>query len=415
MAAPADFLARYADGEVAAMRDVLCRLEGSGDGASLSIVDLAGRRDITSWPVADIAPAYGRRADVRFGARGRAPGARIVVARPEEVLRARSALPGLAAKARRERNAQATFIGLSTAALAGVICAYIFGVPLLAGNLVGLVPPAWEKRLGDTVATQMQSALARDGGFAVCDTDANSVANLAINRFANAALAGTGTPFKADVTVVKTTVPNAFALPGGKAFYFSGLLDHTQSADEFAGVLAHEMGHVAHRDGMQQLISTASTGLLIGFVLGDMTGLSVAGGLGTTLIDSRFSRDAERSADRFAAETATRLRFQPVGLANLLERVASDDRFSQALAFLSTHPLTEERRLALEALRPGDDTSLPPAFTDSEWQAIKAMCGDTPAASASASDSNDASTTSPSPASGPSPVERRHDKQQHGK
>ena len=82
---------------------------------------------------------------------------------------------------------------------------------------------------------------------------------------------------------------------------------------------------------------------------------------------------------------------------------------------LNIPALTEERRLALEALRPGDDTTLPPAFTDSEWQAIKAMCGDTPAASASASDNNDAPATSPSPASGPSPVERRHDKQQHGK
>jgi len=316
-------------------------------------------------------------------------------------------------KERRERRNQAKFIGLSTAALAMVALAYVYGVPLLAGQIVNFVPPIMEKRLGDTVATQMQKALGQGGGFEVCDPNPNSVANRAINRFANAALQGTGTPFTADVTVVRTQIPNAFALPGGKAFYFSGLLDHTETADEFAGVLAHEMGHVVHRDGMEQLISSASTGLLIGFILGDMTGLSVAGTLGTTLVDSRFSRDAERNADRFAADVAKRLKFQPIGLANLLERVAADDSFTEAMAFLSTHPLTTERRAALEALRTSDDTTLRPAFTDSEWRAIKGMCGGPASSKPAATGTTSDAVPAPSPEltpSGPSDAERRRDK-----
>ena len=47
---------------------------------------------------------------------------------------------------------------------------------------------------------------------------------------------------------------------------------------------------------------------------------------------------------------------------------------SKALALLSTHPLTSERRAALEGLAV-TDASLSPAFTDEEWRAIKAMCG----------------------------------------
>jgi Zn-dependent protease with chaperone function len=414
MEASPDFLARYADGEVAEMRDVICHLEGAGLTALLTITDMATRKSIANWPVEAVFPAHGRNGELRFGAGGRSSGARVVVRDRAEIVRARNLLPGLGRKQRRDRFNQGKFLGVSTAVLGAVVLAYIYGVPLLAGDIVNLVPPAMEKRLGDTVAAQMQKALSQSGGFQVCDPDPNSIANLAINRFANAALQGTGTPFTADVTVIRTTIPNAFALPGGKAFYFSGLLDHTETADEFAGVLAHEMGHVVHRDGMQQLISTASTGLLIGFILGDMTGLSIAGTLGTTLVDTRFSREAERNADHFAVETAKKLKFQPIGLANLLERVAADDSFSQAMAFLSTHPLTIERRAALEALRPADDATLQPAFTDSEWRAIKGMCGSPagsskPAASGTITDAVPAPSPDLSP-SGPSDSERQRDK-----
>lgn len=111
--------------------------------------------------------------------------------------------------------------------------------------------------------------------------------------------------------------------------------------------MAHELGHVVHRHGMEQLISTSATGLLIGFILGDMTGLSVAGGIGAALIDTRFSRDAEREADRFAADAARRMGFDARSLVTLLDRVAGDDEMSRALR-CSAHPLTAERKAALK-------------------------------------------------------------------
>jgi predicted Zn-dependent protease len=118
---------------------------------------------------------------------------------------------------------------------------------------------------------------------------------------------------------------------------------------------------------------------LVGFVLGDMTGLSIPAAVGAALIDSRFSRDAEREADSFAGEVAQRLAFRPAGLPNLLERVAADDEFSATFALLSTHPLTAERRAFLESLTV-EEANVRPVFTDAEWRAIKSMCG-TPQAS----------------------------------
>lgn len=125
---------------------------------------------------------------------------------------------------------------------------------------------------------------------------------------------------------------------------------------------------------MEQLISTAGTGALIGFILGDMTGLSIAAGLGATIIDARFSRDAERQADAYAARAAERMDFNPAGLADLINRVGADDEFARALALLSTHPLTDDRKAALEILSQQRPTGLEPPFTAAEWAAIRTMC-----------------------------------------
>jgi Zn-dependent protease with chaperone function len=46
-------------------------------------------------------------------------------------------------------------------------------------------------------------------------------------------------------------IPNAFALPGGKVYLFDGLLAKAENPDEIAGVLAHELGHLKHRDGIR--------------------------------------------------------------------------------------------------------------------------------------------------------------------
>jgi Zn-dependent protease with chaperone function len=369
-----ELTARYHDGLVAEVRDVICRIEGEGPASALVITELQSRTELERWNAADVFPLHGRKAELRIGASSKPYGARLVFSGYPDATHARSMLPALAVKHRQERGKQLRAMGIATAALVSVIVAYVFGVPLLASRIVGLVPPELEEQLGETVVAQIKGALQAEAGFEVCDPDPNSIANRAIARFAATAVEGTGTPFTPDIQVIRTTIPNAFALPGGHSFYFSALLDQTETADEFAGVMAHELGHVVHRHGMEQLISTSATGLLIGFILGDMTGLSIAGGVGAALIDSRFSREAERQADRFAADVAKRMAFQPAGLANLLERVAADDQMTQALALLSTHPLTSERRQALEALTVTDAT-LSPAFTAEEWQAIKAMCG----------------------------------------
>jgi predicted Zn-dependent protease len=368
-----EFAARYQDGLVAETRDVLCVIDLAADPVVLVILDGKSREVLDRWVADEAYLLHTRMVELRIANRQKPPGARLAVTGIADMRSVLGLLPALSQHQRRDFWRQARTIVLATAALASVIVAYFYGIPLLADRLVPYVPPSWETKIGDTAAVQIERQLTGGKGYVVCDPNRDSVANRAIARFTDATFAGLDSPFHPVVTVVRSDTPNAFALPGGRAYYLSALVQASRSPDEFAGVLAHELGHVYYRHGMQSLIATSTTGLLVGFVLGDLTGLSVAGAVGSSLIDNRFSRLDEAQADRFAAETAHRLGYSTKGLADLLERVARDDSFSRALALFSNHPLTDERRRALEALEtPVADAK--PAFDDAEWAAIRDMC-----------------------------------------
>ena len=368
-----EFAARYTDGLAADVRDVLCVIDLAADPVALVILDAQSREVIDRWPALDVYLLHSRMMELRIANRQKPSGARLALTGINDMRSALNLLPQLAQRQRADGWAQFRILTLATVALASVIVAYLYGIPLLADRLVAYVPPSWEIKIGDTAATQIEASMTKGKGYVLCDADPNSVANLAIARFVTNVFDGLGSPFTPRVTVVRSNIPNAFALPGGRAYYLSTLIQAARTPEEFAGVLAHELGHVYYRHGMETLISTSATGLLVGFVLGDMTGISVAGAVGTSLIDNRFSRRAEAQADRFAAETAARLGYSSKGLADLLERVAQDDAFSRALALFSNHPLTDERRAALEALE-APTANPKPIFTDIEWQAIRDMC-----------------------------------------
>lgn len=370
--------ARYHDGKVSKVYDAHLRYERLGDFGTLVVLDANSGVILARWPSHELYLVPARRDEIRLGANDASNGARVVVQGQEHIGRIRATLPVLTQRQRAEQGRQIRLAALSSLALAAVIAAYILGVPLLASRLVQLVPPGWEEGIGQTVTSQIEASLGGENGLALCDPDPQSTANRAISRFAEAALSKTNSPFMPEVRVVRSDIPNAFAVPGGRVYFFSALLNAARTQDEFAGVLAHELGHVAHRHGMEQLVSTAGTGLLVGFILGDMTGISVAAGLGATIIDARFSREAEHEADRFSVRVAQDFDFQPWALANLIARVAQVTSADRALALFNTHPLTDDRLAALTRLGQDRPQGLEKPFTDAEWDAIRTMCSINP-------------------------------------
>ncbi len=147
---------------------------------------------------------------------------------------------------------------------------------------------------------------------------------------------------------------NAFALPGGPMFVHTGLIREAESEDQVAGVLAHEMSHVALRHGASQM-SKQQTWQMIAGVVGAAAGVAgggqcgllcqavqMGGGLTENAMLMRFSRDHERDADLNGARMMAAAGYNPIELARFFEKLqgqmgaAAQPKGLQA--FLSSHP-----------------------------------------------------------------------------
>lgn len=80
-------------------------------------------------------------------------------------------------------------------------------------------------------------------------------------------------PYTFEITVVKSDVVNAFALPGGYIVVFTGLMKKAESAEEVAGVLAHELNHVLQRHGLERIVKQLGFVAVVSIVLGNQQGL----------------------------------------------------------------------------------------------------------------------------------------------
>jgi predicted Zn-dependent protease len=151
--------------------------------------------------------------------------------------------------------------------------------------------------------------------------------------------------------VVNSDVVNAFALPGGYVYVNRGLIERADNLSEFAGVLAHEIGHVAERHSIEQLqrAQNANLGLnvLYGVLLGrapsgvEQAGIQVGGGA----VFAGYGRDAEREADAVGVTYMVRAGYNPNGMATFFEELLSMQQRqpSRVEQWFSTHPTTQER------------------------------------------------------------------------
>ena len=262
------------------------------------------------------------------------------------------------------RRGLAAIIGWSIAATVSIVAVIWFGLPLAADRLAPLVPPALERRIGDAAEGQISAMF---GGKACTGTAGGFAFNKLIKEISTAA--GFDTPVRS--AVLDTPVPNAFALPGGKVFLFDGLLARANDPDEIAGVLAHELGHLRHRDNMRSMIYDGGASFLIGLLFGDVTGSSALIFASRSLVTASHSREAEQNADSVTIEVMHKLGRSPKPMGELLFRITGKEG-GRNLSILAGHPLTEDRlqRMTAEDRPP----SGPPLLTAEEWTALKGIC-----------------------------------------
>ncbi len=159
--------------------------------------------------------------------------------------------------------------------------------------------------------------------------------------------------------VLEAPEPNAFACPGGTVFITRGLLKVCDNEDELAAVLAHEVSHVAHKDGVNSISKARWTSVVT--TLGTETAKQyggVAGNLVTlfegsiddvfkTIVVNGYSRGAEFAADAEAGQILARAGYNPGALGALLVKMAAQEKGGGGI--FKTHPPTGERLAKVKA------------------------------------------------------------------
>jgi Zn-dependent protease with chaperone function len=138
---------------------------------------------------------------------------------------------------------------------------------------------------------------------------------------------------------------NAFALPGGPMFVNRGMLEKAHTEGEIAGVMAHELSHVALRHGTAQ--QSKATPYEVGSVAGAIVGAIVGGGLGQVISQGtqfglgaaflRFSREYERQADILGTHIMARAGYDPRDMANVFKTIEQESG-PGGPQWLSDHP-----------------------------------------------------------------------------
>ena len=142
---------------------------------------------------------------------------------------------------------------------------------------------------------------------------------------------------------------NAFALPGGYVFVNRGAIEAADNEAQLAGVIAHELSHVALRHGTNQATKAmlAETGLgIFGAVFGDTTGGALLTQLGSFTAGGvllRYSRTAESQADVMGTQVLYDAGYDPRALAQFFEKLEAETKGKNPPEFFSDHPNPEHR------------------------------------------------------------------------
>ncbi len=154
--------------------------------------------------------------------------------------------------------------------------------------------------------------------------------------------------------VVNEPSINAFALPGGPMFVHTGLILAAENEGQLAGVLAHEISHVALRHGTNQ--ASKANLIQIPAMLASMAaGSSMLGqlaqigiGVGANSVLLKYSRNAERDADLLGTRLMSKAGYNPIEMARFFEKLEGEGG-SRGLQFFSSHPNPGNRVTAVEA------------------------------------------------------------------
>jgi len=357
------FAGHYLDGRTPVRHPVTVRVVGAG--LDLTLDDGATVR----WPLHEVRQTQGAYTGepVRFE-RGPIPET-LLVDDPGLLIAIRDAAPEAGRRFHDPRRRRAR-LGLTIAALAGVLllsaALYAWGVPAASGIVARWVPVAWEERLGAAVVDQIIPAARR-----CVDPAAQAALDTVVQRL----LAAAGpVPYRFRLVVADLPIVNAFAAPGGHLVLFRGLLEQSQSPEELAGVLAHEIQHVLKRHATRIILEHASTAVAVSAVAGDVSGVVGVAIEGAHALGAlAYGRAHEAEADAAGLRLLLDAGIDPAGMIRFFD----DRRVSgppAALRYFASHPPSAERAATLRRLAGAGPQTFTPVLDGAAWGAVTRAC-----------------------------------------
>ncbi len=217
--------------------------------------------------------------------------------------------------------------------------------PVTGKNELSLFSEKWELDTGKQQYVPLRQA---QGGDYVVDPKVEAYVAEVGQKLA--AVSDRQLPY--EFHVINSSVPNAWALPGGKVSINRGLLTQLQSEAELAAVLGHEIVHAAARHGAKGaernvLFQSALLATAIA-VQGEDYGqlVQMGAGVGSQLVSKKYGRDAERESDKYGVEYMVRAGYDPQGAVDLQETfvaMSEGKKTSWLEGLLASHPASRER------------------------------------------------------------------------
>ena len=356
----------FFDGNTSTRRDVTVELA-----PRLLVIRDAGGKMLAQWPYAEIEQVVSPERVLRL-AQGRVSLARLEIHDPAFAAAVDEAAAGVDRTGTVQRRMSMKMAALIVVAVISVGTVALFALPALATRLTPLIPYGVERKLGEAVDAQLRATLGSGTSDAPleCGDGGKERAGRAALTTLIARLeseAGLAMPLRAGV--LRRKEANAVALPGGQIYVFDGLIAQAQTPDELAGVIAHEIGHVARRDGVKSVLEAAGLSFLFGMLFGDFVGGGAVVVAARSVLQSSYSRETEAFSDAYAVALMNRVGGNAEALGSLLARI---DDLHGGPEILRDHPATADRVAAIRRLAtPGNA----PLLDAAQWTALKNICG----------------------------------------
>jgi len=240
-------------------------------------------------------------------------------------------------------------IGSALALVLLMLGGYRYGLPWAAAQIAERLPPSLVASLSNQTLQALEELLFEPTALPVERREAIARA-FARMRPPDAAHVAHEVLFRS----APVMGANALALPSGTIVVTDELVALAGSDAEILAVLAHELGHVHERHGLRLMVESSIVGVVLAWYLGDVS--SMAAGVPAALLQARYSREHERSADAYAARMLQVNGMAPALLADMLEKLDASHRGGPAKDdgesdYLSSHPATRERIQALRGAR----------------------------------------------------------------